>query len=234
MRSSRATFQSRTSRPQNQELVVFWIIRDSACAECATELTSGQFLTMEENRPLCLTCADLDHLVFLARGDAALTRRARKHSTLSPVVVRFSRSRKRYERQGVMVEEQALARSERECLEDAEARALARARSAERREWMDQRYVRTFAEHIKRLLPGCPERKREAIAEHACLKHSGRIGRSSAARQFDETAIELAVLAHVRHQHTDYDELLARGMERSEARAAVRITVEGILDGWRR
>lgn len=57
---------------------------------------------------------------------------------------------------------------------------------------------------------------------------------SAAARQLDETAIELAVLAHVRHQHTDYDELLARGMERSEARAAVRITVEGILDGWRR
>ncbi len=71
------------------------------------------------------------------------------------------------------------------------------------------------------------------IAEHACLKHAGRIGRSAAARQFDETAIELAVQAHVRHQHTDYDEPLARGMERGEARAAVRAAVEGVLDGWR-
>ena len=46
-----------------------------------------------------------DHLVFLARGDVALTRRAGKYSTLRAVVLRFSRSRKRYERQGILVEE---------------------------------------------------------------------------------------------------------------------------------
>ena len=81
----------------------------------------------------------------------ALTRRARKYSTLSPVVVCFSRSRKRYERQGVLVEEQALGRAEQECLADAEARALARARAAQRRERVDEQYVRTFAEHVKRI-----------------------------------------------------------------------------------
>ncbi len=67
---------------------------------------------MEGERPLCLTCADLDHLVYLPRGDTALTRRARKHSALSAVVVRFSRARKRYERQGVLVEESALEQAE--------------------------------------------------------------------------------------------------------------------------
>ncbi len=71
---------------------------------------------MEKDRPLCLARADLDHLVFLPRGNTALTRRARKYSTLSPVVVRFSRSRKRYERQGVLVEEQALGQAEHECM----------------------------------------------------------------------------------------------------------------------
>ena len=231
MRSSVET-SPRVSRTHNQELVVFWIIRDSACAECGAELGKGQFLRMEKDRPLCLACADLDHLVFLPRGNTALTRRARKYSKLSPVVVRFSRSRKRYERQGVLVEEQALGQAEQECMADAEARRLARARAAERRERMDERYVRAFAEHVKRVFPGCPTRNRDAIAEHACLKHSGRIGRSRAARQFDESAIELAVRAHVRHQHTDYDELLARGLDRTEARAAVRATVEGILDAW--
>ena len=55
-----------------------------------------------------MACADLDRLVFLPSGDAALTRRARKHSTLSPVVLRFSRARKRHERQGLLVEEDAL------------------------------------------------------------------------------------------------------------------------------
>jgi hypothetical protein len=45
--------------------------------------------------------------VFLPAGDAALSRRARKASTLSAVVVRFSRPRKRYERQGILVEPKA-------------------------------------------------------------------------------------------------------------------------------
>src|SRR6202166_4153480 len=73
------------------EIVVFWIVRDSACAECGEELGKGRFLRMETERPLCLRCADLDHLVFLERGDAALTRRASRYSTLRAVVVRFSR-----------------------------------------------------------------------------------------------------------------------------------------------
>ena len=84
--------------PERDEIVVFWIVRDSACAECGDELGKGRFLRMEAERPLCLACADLDHLVFLGRGDAALTRRASRYSTLRAVVVRFSGSRKRYER----------------------------------------------------------------------------------------------------------------------------------------
>ena len=39
---------------------------------------------------LCLTCADLDHLAFLPPGDAALTRRARKYSTLAAVVLKWA------------------------------------------------------------------------------------------------------------------------------------------------
>src|SRR6202049_380342 len=94
------------------EIVVFWIVRDSTCAACGEELGKGRFLRMEMERPLCLRCADLDHLVFLERGDAALTRRASRYSTLRAVVVRFSRSRQRYERQGVLIEDHALARAE--------------------------------------------------------------------------------------------------------------------------
>lgn len=55
-------------------------------------------------------CADMDHLVFLGAGDAALTRRAKRASRQSAVVVRLSRSRRRYERQGILVEEAALER----------------------------------------------------------------------------------------------------------------------------
>jgi hypothetical protein len=59
------------------ELVVFDIYKESKCSECGAELAKGSFLVMEAERPLCLECADLDHLIYLPRGDATLTRRAR-------------------------------------------------------------------------------------------------------------------------------------------------------------
>jgi hypothetical protein len=54
----------------------------------------------------------MDHLVFLPAGDPGLTRRAHRVSELSAVVVRFSRSRKRYERQGLLVEGAALTQAD--------------------------------------------------------------------------------------------------------------------------
>jgi hypothetical protein len=75
---------------------------------------------MELEQPLCLRCAGLDELEFLPSGDAALTRRASKYSGRVAVVVRFRRSRGRYERQGILVEAVGLEEAERECLEDAD------------------------------------------------------------------------------------------------------------------
>jgi hypothetical protein len=221
--------------PKNRdEIVVFSIRRDAACAECGEELGKGQFLRMEGDLPLCLSCADLDRLVFLPSGTAALTRRASTYSTLRAVVVRFSRARGRYERQGVLVEQQALEKAEEECLADEEARAARRARDAERREGRDAEYVASFAERIRELFPGCPPAEREVIAEHACAIHSGRVGRSAAARRLEEDAVTLAVRAHVRHQHTRYDELLASGTAREESRAEVALLVERVLADWKR
>lgn len=189
------------TRSSSNEIVVFWIVRDSACAECGEELGKGRFLRMDAGRPLCLSCADLDHLVFLPRGDVALTRRASRHSKLRAVVVRFSRSRKRYERQGILVDESALARAEQECLSDAEARARARERAAERRQAIDVEYVNAFAHRIGELFPHCPVAEQHEIAEHACEKYSGRVGRSAAAKELETTAVELAVRAHVHGSH---------------------------------
>jgi hypothetical protein len=189
---------------------------------------------MESERPICLRCADLDHLIFLERGDAALTRRASRYSTLHAVVVRFSRSRKRYERQGVLVEEQALERAEQECVSDAEARRLAGERAAARRQMHDADYLATFAERVGELFPGCPAEEQRAIAEHACQKYSGRIGRSAAAKELQASAVDLAVRAHVRHVHTRYDELLGSSVAREEARARVAAAVATRLDAWQR
>lgn len=218
---------------ESKDLVVFWIVRDSACAECGEPLEKGRFLQMEAERPLCLACADLAHLVFLERGDVALTRRATRHSTLHAVVVRFSRTRKRYERQGVLVEEGALERAERECLCDAEAREAGRQRAVARRAELDNAYVAAFAERVGELFPGCPHDAQQSIAKHACEKYSGRVGRSAAAKDLDAKAVELAVRAHVRHAHTPYDRLLAQGRPRFDARIEVGAVVDDWLTRWR-
>lgn len=216
-----------------EDIVVFSIVRESKCADCGRDLPKGGFLRMEGDRPLCLSCADLDHLLFLPAGNAALTRRAAKYTKLRAVVVRFSRARKRYERQGVLVEQSALERAEQECLSDADARATARHRAAERRARMDDEYVRTFEQRIGDLFPACPPQSRLAIAEHACEKYSGRIGRTAAARELEADAIQLAVRAHVRHQYTRYDDLLGKGIDRLEARAMVSREIDAVLERWR-
>jgi len=219
---------------KNADLKVFISNRDSKCEECGEELGRKSWITLKEEKGvLCLSCADMDHLLFLPSGDAALTRRSRKHSRLSAVVLKWSRSRKRYERQGLLVEEFALEQAEQECLADDEARARKREREAERRAVLDDRYVTSFAERVRESFPHCPPKREHIIAEHACLKYSGRIGRSESAKQLDGQAIHLAVTAHIRHAETPYDELLAKGHDRDEARDAVRDTVDQIIKDWK-
>jgi len=73
-----------------------------------------------------------------------------------------------------------------------------------------------------------------AVAEHACRKYSGRVGRSAAGRSLDDRAVRLAVTAHVRYAETCYDEFLARGLERWEARTEVEEQVRQRLSRWER
>jgi hypothetical protein len=105
------------SRPS--ELVVVLPVKKWTCTSCGG---TGDLLKMEDGCPLCVDCADLGHLVFPPSGDAALTRRAKRISGLSAVVVRWSRTRERYERQGILAEAEAIERAEQECLSDAEVR----------------------------------------------------------------------------------------------------------------
>jgi hypothetical protein len=217
------------------DLTVFITSSESICDECGAELGHGAWITLvEKKKALCLSCADLDHLLFLPAGDAALTRRSRKYSTLSAVVLKWSRRRKRYERQGLLVESDALDRAEQECLADSDARARRREREAIRRAELDEQYVASFAARIRELYPGCPPGRETAIAEHACRKYSGRVGRSASAKELDETAVRLAVVAHIRHAETNYDDLLARGVPRGLARAEVEATIDQTLRRWRK
>ena len=221
------------SSPKSKDLVVFEILRDSKCTGCGKVIGKGEFLFLDGEQALCLSCADFDHLEYLPRGDAALTRRAKKYSGLSAVVVRFSRSRGRYERQGILVEVSALERAEEECQADAQMRAARSRRDDVRRRGQDRDLVERMTRAILELLPSCPSEEARAIAAHTATRGSGRVGRTSAGRALEPEALTAAVVAAIRHNHTRYDQLLMREWSRIDARDAVRDVIERIIESWR-
>ncbi|HYB25142.1 MAG TPA: DUF2293 domain-containing protein [Solirubrobacteraceae bacterium] len=227
--AERAQLDRRDGR--RPELVVIRPLGEFTCSVCGAQ--GSGLLMMEDPGPVCMACAEMDHLLFLASGDAALTRRARAASGLSAVVVRFSRAHKRYERQGILVEEEALESAEAECLADEQVRARRREREALRRAEHDRDLQQRIADEIRRLFPGCPPERAQAIAGHTAARGSGRVGRSAAGRALESDALELAVIASVRHRDTRYDELLMSGVDRHAARAQVADEVASMLRAWR-
>jgi hypothetical protein len=224
--------RSRLAERQSRapDLVVIEPLSDFSCTSCGD---TGPYLFMEGPGPLCLTCADMDHLIFLPAGSAALSRRAKKESGLSAVVLRFSRTRRRYERQGILVEEAALQLAEEQCLADEDARERRRDRDAGRRAGQDLEFQARLGEEIRRLFPRCPASRARAIARHAAARGSGRVGRSAAARALDEGAITLAVVASIRHEDTGYDQMLMSGVPRPVARERIGPQIDQVLDRWR-
>lgn len=103
----RAALVEKASRPP-ELVVIVPLARDWTCHRCGG---TGDLLMMEKDGPACMRCVGLDDLEFLPAGDTRLTRKAKAKSARHAVVVRFSRARKRYERQGLLVEAQALAQA---------------------------------------------------------------------------------------------------------------------------
>jgi hypothetical protein len=103
--TKRKRLAEEASRPP--ELVVIQPLnRDWKCHRCGG---TGNLLIMEPPGPACLRCAGLADLEFLPSGSALLTRRVKARSARTAVVVRFSKRRGRYERQGLLVEAKPLA-----------------------------------------------------------------------------------------------------------------------------
>jgi hypothetical protein len=214
---------------KSNDIVVFMIRREATCAECERDLSDGNLLRMEGGTPLCIDCADLGHLEYLGAGNTALTRRATKHSPLRAVVVRWSRTRNRYERQGILVTPDAIQRAETECLADEDKRARQRERAVLRRAGEDSEFVAAVTERLWKNFPGCPAEEARRIAEWTCRRGSDSVGRSAAAKELDAEALRLAVIAHIRHEHTRYDELLMKYGDRPAARAHVRGDIEKVI-----
>jgi len=84
---------------------------------------------------------------------------------------------------------------------------------------------------IRDIFPGMPLEEARQCAAHASEIGSGRVGRSSRAGGEIKRA-QKAVVAHVRHQHTDYDQLLAEGTEREAGRTKVFDAVRYKVEAW--
>ncbi len=170
---------------------------------------------------------------YLPAGDAALTRAVTRGVGRKRLFAVMEKTYKRYPSRQVGVWAPAsLIAAERErlaTLRTDEHKAKLR-RQGERRQ---ERDIKAFAKSIRLRFPLCPANEARAIAEHACEVGSGRVGRSSTA----EDPVRAAVVAHVRHEHTDYDELLDYAIERwmshwerQEARLQVREEVRERVD----
>ena len=84
---------------------------------------------------------------------------------------------------------------------------------------------RAIAKALTSLLPLAPYLDIEAIRAEATAAHMRALPPS--------VATWLATVAHVRHQHTDYDRLLAEGYDRDSARFFVVDRINEVLTTWR-
>ncbi|OBB77145.1 DUF2293 domain-containing protein [Mycobacterium sp. 852014-52144_SCH5372336] len=191
----------------------------TACAKCAG---ASDVLLRTKSGAVCLDCAGLAHLEFLPAGSAALTRRAVKLSR-SPVVVmqkslrRFRyRGQSMYERQGILAEPAAIEAAALASLADAGVRGSD-----------------GIAELIRELFPGCPTNRADAIALHTAASLCGRGRQRLTVPEIGPDAVREAVTASVLHVDTDYDQLVASGLDRETARARVFNRVEEVLRAWR-
>ncbi|KQT88321.1 DUF2293 domain-containing protein [Aurantimonas sp. Leaf443] len=81
-----------------------------------------------------------------------------------------------------------------------------------------------IARALTATIPRAPFLDAEAIREAARARHLRALPPA--------TALWLAAVAHVRHQHTDYDALLDEGYDRDAARFFVVDAINAVLDRW--
>lgn len=205
------------------------------CKDCHKPIVLGQaFVAENENsRGTCFECSPFVDYTLLPPGDAALTRRSKKHSDLCGVLFSWNQRRRRFERKGQYVQLSAINVAKWECKADKTVRAEKNAKAAIVRAEKDKEYIQLFGEAIRKEYPNCPSDRELEIAEHACEKYSGRVGRSASAKLFDKKMIDIAVEAHVRHVETNYDAQFGKGKRKKEIRSSLSSEIKTIMRSWK-
>jgi hypothetical protein len=168
--------------------------------------------------------------VEIPPGDPYLTRKIKE---LAEVV--YVRMVKRKElglsvRVGLLAPEPVVREALFEAERTRDERERKNARSQVYRKQKEEKKQREMIRRIKGIYSDMPEGEGEIIVAHAFEVGSGRVGRTTTVSE--EQKIELAVKAHIRHVHTEYDSLIAAGLDRETARDQVRDEVEGLHIKW--
>ncbi|KAH6895454.1 hypothetical protein B0T10DRAFT_216716 [Thelonectria olida] len=93
----------------------------------------------------------------------------------------------------------------------------------------DKAGEKEFETSIRALFPKIPADDVQAVISRALKKRTGRVGRTTLLTV--EERAKLAVLAHIRHRHTEYDTLI-RDMGRNNARKTIEPKMKEVLAEW--
>ncbi|EHA52838.1 hypothetical protein MGG_05118 [Pyricularia oryzae 70-15] len=163
---------------------------------------------------------------FVSKGNVYITKNCRKKTQAAGktvYVVVESLKTKRVKTLGIRVPTDIYS----EVAESERQTRTARATNVQKR---DDAGLRAFELELRRLFPQAPADAAETVARHALVKRSRRVGRAGTMDM--DKKVRLAVTAHIRHRHTDYDAMLARGVPREEARTKVWARIVEVADGW--
>ncbi|KAI1474054.1 hypothetical protein K445DRAFT_19273 [Daldinia sp. EC12] len=158
---------------------------------------------------------------FVRRGNGYITRNCRKQAHLEGHAVYVVTSA--HTKTGIRVPTSIYL----EVLENYHKTKDARAQDVRRK---DMRLETNLRNSILSLFPQIPAEDITEVIEQTMKKNSGRVGRTRKLDIADKT--RLAIRAHIRHRHTDYDKLLEQGVLRDEARKRVGLKVDRIVWEW--
>lgn len=165
-------------------------------------------------------------------GDTFKTRRAKQLAAERGVKV-FTRMKKsgRFTRAAAYyVPSDLLAAVEAEVSATEAERETKRLAAVKARAKAHVREVARVADLIRELFPAIPAGEAERVAVHAYEVGSGRVGRTASLSA--EQKVVFAVRAHVRHEHTDYADLLRDGWAKKDARERVANQIDAVLARW--
>ncbi|KAK8054459.1 hypothetical protein PG994_009526 [Apiospora phragmitis] len=161
--------------------------------------------------------------IFVPKGDVYITGNCRRQTQAAKQTVYAVVNHQR-KSVGIRVPAAVHAR----VLQDERASRADRASTVQRR---DAALEKQFRDAILSQFPQTPAADVPLVVRRAMLKGSGRVGRTG---KLDiKTKAKLAVRAHIRHVHTEYDNMLrAKTHNKGKARDETLSKVNEIADSW--